>query len=74
MERNRRVNQRALGNAGQGTVEFCIVLCAFIVIALAGAAWWHALDDGLLIQHAAMSASRDIRDGGIGAWADVFVN
>ena len=56
---------------GQATVEFAIVLFAFMAIAAGLAALWHGLEDGMLVRHALTSASHHLA-GAVGAWADVL--
>lgn len=57
---------------GQSTVEFAIVLAAFICIALGLSSLWHAFDRGLLVQYALQSASHHLQSVDLGAWSDVL--
>ena len=61
----------SIDRCGQGTVEFVIVLCAFMALIGGLGALWHVLGDGIVVQHAITSASHNIA-GAAGAWADVF--
>lgn len=58
--------------AGQATVEFAIVLAAFMVVAIAYGALWDSLKEGVFIEHALQSASHHIQQVAQGAWADVL--
>lgn len=57
---------------GQSTVEFAIVLAAFICVALGFSALWHAFDQGLFVLHALQSASHHLQGVDLGAWSDVL--
>jgi Flp pilus assembly protein TadG len=57
---------------GQSTVEFAIVMAAFLAVALGLSALWHAADRGLLVQHALQSASHHLQGIDLGAWCDVL--
>lgn len=61
-----------LGHAGQSTVEFAIVTAAFLSVALGFSALWHALDQGLFVQHALQCASHHLQGVDVGAWGDVL--
>ena len=58
--------------SGQGTVEYAIVMAAFLAIAFGFSALWHAFDQGLLVQHALQSASHHLQGVDLGAWGDVL--
>ena len=81
MERNRRWYSRAVAevhkliknNLAQGTVEYAIVLVAFLAIVIAFGFLWNALSDGLFVEHAVQSASHHVQSGLAGVLADVFV-
>ena len=57
---------------GQSTVEFAIVLAAFLSIAFAFSALWDALKDGLFVQHALQCASHHLSASSLGSWSDVL--
>lgn len=59
------------GRRGQGSVEIAVLLVAFLAIAGGLAAFWHLLDGGAFVMHAAASASHCV-GASIGAWADVL--
>ena len=61
------------GEGGQGTVEFAVVTGAFLVVAVACGALWHALGDGLFVEHALVSASHHVQLAAPGNAADVFL-
>lgn len=58
--------------SGQASVEFAIVLAAFIAVAIAYGALWDSLKEGFLVEHALRSASHHIQQVVQGAWADVL--
>ncbi|MEG0071288.1 MAG: hypothetical protein RR671_02820 [Raoultibacter sp.] len=71
---NIRVQQRFVGNScGQVTVEFVVILAAFLVIALVLGVVWRALEEGLLVDHALQSASHHIETVVPGVISDVFL-
>lgn len=59
-------------HSGQSTVEFAIVLAAFICVAIGFAALWDVLHEGLLVEHALQTASHHLSGVARGAWADVL--
>ena len=61
------------GADGQGTLEYALVLFAFLSMVAGMGAIWNALDAGLLIEHALQSASHHIASAAPGAFADVFM-
>lgn len=61
------------GCAGQGTVEYAIVLFAFLSLVAGLGAMWHAFDAGLFIEHALQSASHHVASAAPGAFVDVFM-
>lgn len=60
-------------NAGQGTVEYAVILFAFLAMVAGLGAMWHAFDSGLLVEHALQSASHHVSSAAPGAFADVFM-
>ena len=64
---------RARDEEGQGTLEYALVLFAFLSIVAGLGAMWHAFDAGLLVQHALQSASHNVSSVAPGAFADVFM-
>lgn len=74
-ERHKRlVELRGLkGCGGQATVEFAVVLAGVFAVVLACGLLWRALDRGLFVEHALMSASHHVESGLAGAVVDVFV-
>lgn len=64
----------AIGDcSGQGTVEYAIVLFAFLSLVAGLGAMWHAFDAGLLVEHALQSASHHVASAAPGAFVDVFM-
>lgn len=58
--------------SGQGTVEYAVVLAAFMAIVVALGALWHFLDAGTVVQHALQGASHHLQSVTAGAIGDVF--
>ena len=54
LERYRRGDQQSV--KGQSTVEFAVVTAGFIAVSVALSALWHALGDGLLVNHASVQS------------------
>ena len=77
LERNRGRNQRIVAfkksQRGQSTVEFAIVTVGFIAVTLALSALWHALGDGLLVEHALAVASHHIQGIAPATLVDLFL-
>lgn len=60
-------------SSGQGTLEYALVLFAFIGVVVGLGAMWHMLDDGDPVQHALQSASHHVSSVAPGAYSDVFM-
>jgi len=60
-------------SSGQGTVEYAVVLFAFIGIVVGLGALWHALEAGDVVAHALQSASHHVSSVSPGAFSDVFM-
>ena len=58
---------------GQGTLEYALVLFAFLSMVAGAAAMWHLLDDGKPVEHALQSASHHVSAVAPGAFSDVFM-
>ncbi|MEF9841252.1 MAG: hypothetical protein RR773_01670 [Raoultibacter sp.] len=58
---------------GQVTVEFAVILVAFLAIAIALGVVWRALEGGLFVDHALQSASHHMETVVPGVIADVFL-
>ncbi len=58
---------------GQGTLEYALVMFAFMAIVGGLGALWHLFDAGLPVQHALQSASHHVASVAPGALADVFM-
>lgn len=61
-----------LDESGQSTVEYAVVLFAFLGMILGMGALWHLLQDAEPVKHALQSASHHIASMAPGALADVF--
>lgn len=67
----RRVLHGARANAGQATVEFALVLFAFLGLLAGLGALADFMQSGAMVQHARAGASHHV-GGETGAWADVL--
>lgn len=59
--------------SGQATVEYAVVLFAFLAMMAGLSVLWHMLESGLPIQHALQSASHHVASVAPGAFSDVFM-
>lgn len=57
---------------GQSTVEFAVITSGFVALIVALGLFWHALGDGLLVEHALAAASHHLQGVPIPNIADVF--
>ena len=62
-----------LGERGQGTVEFALVMAAFLAVVVACGALWRGLEAGMFVDHALTSASHHVQMTMPGSVADVFL-
>lgn len=58
--------------SGQSTVEYALILAAFLAVLAAGGVVWNFLHEGTLVQHALMSASHHVQMTSLGSIADIF--
>jgi len=58
---------------GQSTVEFAVIAAGFMSLTIALAALWHAVGDGLLIEHALAVASHHIQTVAPATISDIFL-
>ena len=58
---------------GQSTVEFAVVTAGFLSATIALSLLWHALGDGLLVEHALAVASHHIQAVLPTTIADIFL-
>ncbi len=61
------------GENGQATVEFALVVTAFLIIVVVLALLWHQIQDGLFVEHALAAASHHVGLAMPGSIADVFL-
>lgn len=66
-----RVHAKAKDGSGQGTVEYAIVVAAFLVVVVGLGLLRQSLGSGLFVEHALASASHHLA-GATGAIIDVF--
>ena len=57
---------------GQATVEFAVVLFAFLAIVLGLGALSNFMQSGAIVEHAVAGASHAVGGSDTGAWADVL--
>ena len=62
-----------LGEGGQSTVEFAIVMACFLAVTVALGTMWHALGDGMVVEHALAVASHHIQGVAPVTIADIFL-
>lgn len=70
---HRRCRSAPLNDRGQATVEYALAVGALLVVFIACAALWRALDDGLFVAHAAAGASHHVGGASSGGIADVLM-
>ena len=58
---------------GQATVEFAVVTAAFLAATVALGVIWHAIGDGLLVDHAAAVASHHVQSVAPATIVDIFL-
>ena len=63
----------ARGLSGQSTVEYAIVLAAFLALVIGLGAMADLFQSGLVVEHALQSASHHLKDVATKAWADVLL-
>lgn len=61
------------GSGGQGTVEYALVLFAFLSLFFGAGALWGMLDAATPVHHALQSASHHVQSVAPGAVSDVFL-
>lgn len=66
------VRAKAESNSGQSTVEYVVVLAAFLALVVGLGAMSHLLSDGVVADHALFSASHCVSGETQGALLDVF--
>lgn len=59
--------------AGQGTLEYALVLFAFLSMVAGVSAVWHLLEAGKPVEHALQGASHHVSSVAPGAFSDVFM-
>ena len=59
--RHQRLVSRANDQKGQSTVEFAVVTAGFLAVTVALSAVWHALGEGLFVEHALAVASHHVQ-------------
>lgn len=67
------VGRIAADEKGQSTVEFAVVTVAFLAVTAALSALWHALADGVFVEHALAVASHHIQAVAPTTIADIFL-
>lgn len=72
MERHRLGHKRAVADErGQATVEYALLLAAFLTVIVGLGLLMRALDSGLFVEHALASASHHVQ-ASMGWMTDVF--
>ncbi len=68
-----RAELMAFNELGQSSVEYAVIMAAFLSLVFALGSMWHALDGGILVSHALGSASHHLTGVFSGVLADVFL-
>lgn len=68
-----RVESMVCSESGQSTIEYAVVMAAFLSLVVALASLWHVLDGGVFVFHALASASHHLTGVFSGVVADVFL-
>ena len=71
--RNQQLVGTIVGDSGQSTVEFAVVMAGFLAVTVALGALWRALSDGLLVEHALAVASHHIQAVAPVTIVDIFL-
>lgn len=71
--RHKRLVAIGQDEAGQSTVEFAVVMAAFLAVMTALAVMWRAFEGGLLIEHALAVASHHIQSVAPVTLVDIFL-
>lgn len=64
---------RGTAASGQSSVEYALVVAAFLALIVALGVMWRLFEDGTVSMHALQSASHHLKDAATGAWGDVFL-
>lgn len=67
-----RLASKVCSERGQGTVEYAVVLAGVLCMAVALGALAKVMGEGLLVEHALISASHHLQLAALGTVADVF--
>ena len=62
-----------MSERGQATVEFAVITAGFLAMMLALSAVWHAIGDGLLVDHAIAVASHHLQTAALATVSDIFL-
>lgn len=74
MSTDRSLHGRKAGERGQSTVEYALVLFAFLAVALGLGSMWHAARDGALLRRATGSSSHALTaEGALGSTQDLLI-
>lgn len=60
-------------NKGQSSVEYALVLVAFLALIVGLGVIGRFVSEGVIIDHALQSASHHLQEVASGAWSDVFI-
>ena len=72
MDRHRRWHQQLVGDSGQATVEYVVVLAAFACLVAGLGALWRVFESGMVVDHALLAASHHLQTSAMGI-VDAFV-
>lgn len=71
-KRIQRVARSMRDERGQATVEYAVILGAFLAVVIALGTLWRAMDDGTFLEHALSAASHHLQLSAAGV-IDVFL-
>ncbi len=68
-----RVGSMVCSECGQSTVEYAVIMAAFLTLIIALASLWQVLDRGVFVAHALASASHHLTGVFSGVVVDAFL-
>ena len=68
-----RVGSMVCSEGGQSTVEYAVIMAAFLTLIIAFASLWQVLDGGVFVAHALATASHHLTGVFSGVLADAFL-
>lgn len=72
IKRSSKLIKKTADSTGQSTIEFALVVVAFLALLIGFGVMWRAFDEGLFVEHATKSASHHMQLVYPGAIRDVL--